>query len=122
MRISDWSSDVCSSDLVSPLQDEGRCDHEEGGASPQEAEPDDVESLREWLVLVGPAVRRQPTEERPILDLVADRVQDVSDHGDTRSGGRGQDASPGQRTDQQRESRREEGQKNGSAAGRERGG
>src|SRR3546814_4757258 len=50
MRISDWSSDVCSSDLA-PVQTDINCDQVKGQTAAQGQPPDDILGVRHGMTL-----------------------------------------------------------------------
>src|SRR3546814_4027701 len=84
MRISDWSSDVCSSDLPDEVAVDHLHDAREDGQFGRSDDPDVVEQFRE----IGPGgyVRRSATRESgkdlPSADLMVHRREDDADHRD----------------------------------------
>src|SRR3546814_15957140 len=71
MRISDWSSDVCSSDLVTPTG----MHHVLSGVQPQQ-QPDEREPVRRATLaelIADASVIRRPEQDGPFASLYPDR-------------------------------------------------
>src|SRR3546814_16820950 len=83
MRISDWSSDVCSSDLGHRHQRERREDRtrKEIGSPPPQSSPGAVTVMADQRLDEQPGDRPRNPEDREIVDRRAQRLEDAADIG-----------------------------------------
>src|SRR3546814_16665590 len=90
MRISDWSSDVCSSDLRCE-PDRGTFGHDEqrdrgedrageeiGAAAAEATEPGAVAHMADDRLDEQPGQRRRDPQARQSLDILAERLEDAA--------------------------------------------
>src|SRR3546814_13551738 len=73
MRISDWSSDVCSSDLRGPP---GRTDQKQAMPEDDSSTPPERPERRSWLDRIGAMLSGEPTTREDLVELLRDTQAD----------------------------------------------
>src|SRR3546814_13114893 len=73
MRISDWSSDVCSSDLRGPP---GRTDQKQAMPEDDSSTPSERPERRSWLDRIGAMLSGEPTTREDLVELLRDTQAD----------------------------------------------
>src|SRR3546814_6162497 len=80
MRISDWSSDVCSSDLLTYIDNVGTTINELGGLSGDDHPVADIRNGQAFLNEVYDILRRGPQWEKTLLVINYDEWGGFYDH------------------------------------------